>query len=201
VYTRLRYWLEARPFIQQKRKQRCELFASLCLKSGRDTILDVGCGSGTLVERHNTENPITALDLLPENGQFFRGQENVRFVAADAAAMPFPDGSFDVAFSNSVIEHLPVGRRSAYAREVRRVARRYFVQTPNKHFPVEPHLWIPFAQYLPQRVRQQLERRLLDGEQIHLLTAPELESLFPDAEIVRERFLGVTKSLIAVRHY
>src|SRR5207247_1510773 len=77
------------------------------------------------------------------------------FVRADATErLPFEDGAFDLAYSNSVIEHLPVERRAAFARELRRVARGWWVQTPAFSFPVEPHALLPFAHWLPARARR-----------------------------------------------
>jgi hypothetical protein len=83
------------------------------------------------------------------------------------------------------------------AREVSRVASRFWVQTPNKWFPVEPHYMCPFYQYLPVSLRRRFDGRR--GDTLELLDARELQRLFPDAEIERERFFGLTKSLIAVR--
>ncbi|MBA3542727.1 MAG: class I SAM-dependent methyltransferase [Deltaproteobacteria bacterium] len=133
----------------------------------------------------------------------------------DARAMPeLADQSFDVVFSNSVIEH--VGDRDdqrAMASEVRRVGKRYFIQTPNRHFPIEPHFLVPGFQFLPLEVRVQLVMRFSLGwyartpdraaahalaTSIELLTGPELAALFPGATIHRERFAGLTKSLIAI---
>jgi len=59
-------------------------------------------------------------------------------------------------------------------------------------------IWLPFAQYTPKFVQDWLAARFNVGEEINLLTAQELQDLFPDADIVRERFLRVTKSLIAI---
>lgn len=198
VVWKIRRWLARRKFIEQGRRRRYELFAALCLRSSADSIVDVGSGGGTLLERYNAKNPITALDLV-DYSERFNGEGNVRFVQGDATAMPFADGAFDVAFSNSVIEHLPLALREAYAREIRRVGKRYFVQTPNRYFPVEPHFWLPLVQFLPQRVQRWLEQHLLGGEEIHLLTVQEMERLFPDAEIQREKVFGLTKSLAAIR--
>src|SRR5258706_140697 len=71
-------------------------------------------------------------------------------VVGDGCHLPFGDRSFDIAFSNSVIEH--VGTLEAqimFANEFRRVARKYFLQTPNRHFPIEPHYLFPLFQFLP----------------------------------------------------
>jgi hypothetical protein len=127
----------------------------------------------------------------------------------------FADGEFDVVFSNSVIEH--VGRledQRRMAREVSRVGRFYYVQTPNRRFPIEPHLVFPLFQYLPVALRVALVRRFQLGwaprmpeperarryvESIRLLSGREVRSLFPDARVVPERFLGLVKSWIAFR--
>jgi hypothetical protein len=142
-----------------------------------------------------------------------------QWVAADGCALPFRDQSFDVVFSNSVIEHVgDVATQRRFAREVARVGRGYWVQTPNRWFPVEQHLLTPFLHWLPKPWQRWLARRgtvwalvtrptpdrrefyiehfLRD---IRLLTAPELLALFPDSRILRERFLGMAKSLIAMR--
>ena len=69
---------------------------------------------------------------------------------ADATErLPFEDGAFDLAYSNSVIEHLAPARREAFAREIRRVARGWWVQTPAYGFPIEPHSLLPGAHWLP----------------------------------------------------
>jgi len=127
----------------------------------------------------------------------------------------FQDYSFDIAHSNSVIEH--VGRwseKDLVAREIRRVARRYFVQTPAMWFPIEPHYRAPCVHWLPPQVRAHLLMRFRMGfyqraatfaeammttQDAELLSFPEMQALFPDAVVERERFLGMTKSLIAIR--
>jgi hypothetical protein len=130
--------------------------------------------------------------------------------------LPFRDASFDIVFSNSVIEH--VGNNESqhrFASEVMRVGRAFWVQTPNRRFPVEQHLLTPLIHWLPRSVQSAivprftvwslLMRPMQDRrefylrhylEDIRLLTAGELRALFPGARIIRERFLGWTKSLI-----
>jgi hypothetical protein len=51
---------------------------------------------------------------------------------------------------------------------------------------------------LPKPVRKAVTGD--DPERIRLLSAREMRRLFPDAELWRERVLGVTKSLVAIRN-
>lgn len=135
-------------------------------------------------------------------------------LVGDACEPPEDLPSADIVYSNSVIEH--VGghwRRQRFAAVVRR-APRYWVQTPNRYFPIEPHFMLPWAQHLPRALQRRLivrwplgnyaeekdgERALGSALDIELLSATEMGFYFPGAEIRRERFLGLTKSLIAVR--
>lgn len=137
------------------------------------------------------------------------------WVVADGRNLPFRDGAFDVTFSNSVVEHIPgLENRRAYAREAARVGLGYYVQTPYRWFPVEPHLMTPLIHFLPRTWQRLLlrnftvwgvlERPTPAGcadflRDIDLLTTPELRALFPDCEIWKERFLGFLKSITAVR--
>lgn len=140
-------------------------------------------------------------------------------VYGDGCNLPFADQSFDIAFSNSVIEHVgDAGAQRRFAAEIRRSARGYWVQTPNRYFPIEPHLLTPFVHLLPRawaapivrrftvwqwlfrptedRRRFYIEHFLAD---IRLLSARDMQRLFPDAVILREKFLFLTKSLVAYR--
>jgi len=114
-----------------------------------------------------------------------------------------------------VLEHLPdEASREAMAREIERVGLGYSVQTPNRWFPLEAHTLTPAFHFLPKRWQARLARNFTIWgrlqrpsraeargfvENIRLLSARDLQGLFPDAAIERERFLGLTKSLIAVR--
>ncbi len=205
VFGPLRSWAESSATVRRWREQRYRLFQDLCAVRPTDRIIDVGAGWGAALERFNTTNPIVAVDLKPDDSGWLSAP-NVTVVQGDATALPFADGEFDVAFSNSVIEHVPKDRWPAFASEIRRVSRGYFVQTPNRYFPIEPHYQVPLFQFLPERIRRALNRRFNLGwqpkgewEEINLLSSKDLRRLFPDAELRRERLLGFTKSLIAVR--
>lgn len=135
-------------------------------------------------------------------------------VAGDATNLSqFADDAFDVVFSNSVIEHLyTFEAQLRMADEVRRVGKRYFVQTPNRYFPMEPHFLVPGFQFFPVDLRVWLVSRFDVGwykrfsdpsaaraevESIRLLSRADLRRLFPEARIYEERFAGMVKSFVA----
>jgi len=125
----------------------------------------------------------------------------------------FDNASFDLVFSNSVIEHVGGLREQRHmAKECARVAKNYFVQTPNRFFPMEPHFLIPCFQFLPVRIRAWCHSRwdlgwwkaahsyheaLEEVESIRLMTEDELRHCFPDATIWREKWHCITKSFVA----
>lgn len=177
-------------------------------------ILDVG-GTVAFWETMDIESRdgmfVTLLNLEAEPSNHPRLQS----LAGDARDLSrFADGEFDVVFSNSVIEH--VGSESdqlRMAREVRRVGRNYFIQTPNRFFPIEPHFQFPLFQFLPESLQVWLlrnfklatYRRAHDRaealewiHEIQLLSQRQVQQMFPEAEIVREDFCGLTKSFMAI---
>jgi hypothetical protein len=143
------------------------------------------------------------------------GTTEIESVAGDATNLSqYDDGAFDVVFSNSVIEHVgDLAAQRRMADEVRRAGERYWVQTPCRWFPIEPHFLFPFFGALPLRARAWLVRRfdlgwrhkepdpeaaLRVAQSVRLLRQRELRDLFADGQIERERFLGVTKSWIVL---
>jgi hypothetical protein len=140
--------------------------------------------------------------------------EQFSYIAGDATDMrAIGTGEFDVVFSNSVIEHVgSLEQQRRMAEEVQRVGKRYFVQTPHRYFPLEPHFLLPYFQFWPLAVRVFLVRHFNVGwykkipdkhlatkevASIRLLTEREIMQLFPGSTIYKEKFLGLTKSLIA----
>ena len=134
-------------------------------------------------------------------------------LAGDARNLQqFEDNSFDIAFSNSVIEHVGGWEdQRMMADEMLRVGKRLYLQTPNRYFLVEPHFLFPMFQFFPIGWRIFLVRnfnlgwykRLPDRQQaekkcrsIRLLTKTELKKLFPSASIHTERFFGLAKSFV-----
>jgi SAM-dependent methyltransferase len=183
----------ASPAAARARARRHERFFPLTAVAPGMRVLDVGCGELGLRALEPALD-ITGVDLAP------RPDYPGPFVQADATErLPFADGEFDLAYSSSVIEHVPPERRAAFAAEVRRVARGWFVQTPARSFPVEPHALLPFAHWLPAGLRRRYWRLGAMGhwEDIRLLGRAELEALFGPA--APERVGPLTKSWVCVR--
>jgi SAM-dependent methyltransferase len=205
VFSFTRRWARESDTVRRWREGRYRRFLELCGVQPGDRILDVGAGAGAALERFNTTNEIVAVDIAPLPSAWLESP-NVTVTVADGTKLPFEDRSFPVAFSSSVIEHVPKRQQAAFASEIARVAERYFVQTPNRWFPIEPHYQVPFIHFLPRRLQRAINRRFTLGwqqkgawEEITLLSARDLRRLFPDGEVHRERLFGFTKSLMVVR--
>jgi len=204
---------DQRSLAVQFRRRRFAFFQSLLSHLERPVrILDVG-GTETywkMMELNAGDQVfITLLNLTQIDVSF----PNVTSIAGDARAIMAEDASFDVVFSNSVIEHVGTYQdQLQMSKEVRRVGKRYFVQTPNKYFPLEPHFLFPLFQFLPINIRVLLLQNFRLGwfsktpdkvkareivETIRLLDKREFLSLFPNAQIYEEKIFGMTKSFVA----
>lgn len=200
------------------RRRRMDRFYSMFRPAAQTRVLDIGGAPNTWIaeSRYDSKFPITLVNLMfPDPAVLTDGRFEA--VESDATNLPFSDASFDIAFSNSVIEHMTNWeRQQAFAAEARRVAKRLWIQTPARSFPLEPHVLAPFFQYLPRSLQTRLARHFtLWGlltkpnaarvdemlSDIRLLTHREMEQLFPDCLILQERVLGLTKSYVAVRGF
>src|SRR3984957_2801010 len=182
----------ASPLAACGRKRRHERFFAVTRLPVGARILDVGCGALGL-RALEPQLDVTGVDLIE------RPDYPGPFVRADAAAgLPFADGEFDLVYCSSVIEHVPPARRTAFAAEIRRVGRGWFVQTPAYSFPIEPHSLLPGAHWLPVRHRRRYWRLGATGgwEDIALLRRGEVERLFGPARA--ERIGPFVKSWVCV---
>lgn len=198
------------PFFRRKRMRR---FVRTFKPSTDTHILDIGGGvlNWDLI---GCNAHITILNLsVPTDTTFFK--PNFTFVKGDGTSLDYPDNSFDIAYSNSVIEHLCSWENQIrFANEMRRVSKNVWVQTPAKSFFIEPHLITPFIHFLPKLWHRHLLRnftvwglitrpsqsqvdRFID--EVRLLTFQEMQTLFPDCIIFEEKFLFFTKAYIAIR--
>jgi SAM-dependent methyltransferase len=182
----------AAPLAARARTRRHErLFHLTGLREGA-SVLDVGCGSIGLRALEPSLD-ITGVDVIA------RPEYPGPFVQADASQrLPFAERQFDLVYCSSVIEHVPPARRAAFAAEVRRVGRGWFVQSPAYSFPIEPHALLPFAHWLPVALRRRYWRLGAAGtwEEVALLRRSEMEGLFGPARA--ERFGPLVKSWVCV---
>jgi SAM-dependent methyltransferase len=188
----------------RSRKRKLRLFLDELRPTPETTVLDVGAddlgfgecaGCGTLnffEELYPWPERVTALGVT-EGTSFRRRYPRIRYVQGDACELPFEDGTFDVVFSNAVIEH--VGgheRQRTFVLEALRVARRAFITTPNRAFPIEVHTRLPLVHWLPEGTAARIYGALhADAAQdVHLLSKRAFRSLFPGR--VRIVNLGLT---------
>jgi hypothetical protein len=171
-------------------------------------ILDVG-GKARFWEELDIPVDITILNLPGELGARAPSVRGITYVEADGCHMPqYKDAEFDIAFSNSVIEHVgDEDRQRAFASEIRRVGKAYWVQTPAIWFPLEPHARMPFWWFYPEALRRALLGRwrerlpewtdMVEGTRV--LSQRQLRDYFPDGVLWVERLLGVPKSYCCYR--
>ena len=174
-------------------------------------VLDVG---GTELYWRQMGGPEQlGIELVLLNPKPASPRNGVEAVTGDGREIGFDEDEFEVVFSNSVIEHLAAWPdQQQMASEIQRVGKRFFVQTPSRYFPIEPHFLVPGFQFLPLSTRIALVRRFALGyhdalpdpdearravTEIRLLDAREMRLLFRGAPLYRERVLGMTKSLVA----
>ena len=193
----------------ESREHKYAQFIAQCRPTPGDTILDIGVNtteyspSDNYLEKHYPHKQnITAVGL--EDGSTFTTRyPEITYLQTDGRTLPFTDNQFDIAYSNAVIEH--VGGREeqiAFLREAFRVAKKGFLTTPNRHFPIELHTRVPLLHLLLSQSLFDAFLRLIGkswatGDYMHLLSERDLRSLLSTAgiheyELTRNRFLGLT---------
>lgn len=210
------------------RSKRMLLFEEILDPQPQDVLLDVGGHPSTWISRPQTLQRIDCLNLhriqwpTETTSEYIQrpreaaSEYRIATVAGDGCALNYGDGSYDILFSNSVIEH--VGdweRQHAFASEVRRVGKKIWVQAPAFECPIEPHFLAPFVHWLPVPIRRVVTRWLTpwgwfshpDQETVdkkidetRLLTKQQMQDLFPDCKILTEKLFWIfPKSYIAYR--
>ena len=204
---------------RMSRQRKMELFFSVMKPSQKSLVLDVG---GETYPEHTST--LQFVDLYPQKKnlsvvnmshdrikQIKETYPEVNAVVGDACALPWTDKYFDVVFSNAVIEHVgDLRRQRKMASEVMRVGRKWFVTTPNRLFPYEFHLRLPFVTWLPGRLYVKIGRivsynhvkqkymRNMRPDGIRLMTARELAICFPGSKIARQRITFIAETLIVI---
>jgi len=195
---------------RKSRTKKFDLLNQMFRARPEDRVLDVGV-SGEVFLQYSLE------DVYPFPGRIVAGGYEAREILAarrqypqpqyaqfDGCALPFPDQSFDLAFSNAVIEHiLGPGRQEKFAQEMMRVGKSWFVTTPNFWYPFETHHHLPFFQFLPLPAQMQYNRLLGTHipkgtvQELGLLSARQMQRLFPTGQIAKVRVTFWPETLVA----
>ena len=217
-------------FSSRARKKRAEMFRDAFVLDENTKILDLGSESGSniaaVIRGTGVRNENVYIADIQEDAVRKGGREFgfVPVVIDESEQLDFEDRFFDIVYCSSVIEHVTVpkdqvwteysGRRfrvqslerqAEFAREIKRLGKQYFVQTPYKHYLIESHSWLPFVAWLPRRLlvpilkfsnRFWVKATIPDW---YLLNKKEMRGFFDDAEIKGEKTFGLTKSLIAIK--
>src|SRR5262245_46543685 len=99
--------------------------------TGNERLLDIGCGSGTLLAEVKRRFPGVAATGIDADPAILRLAERrltqlgyrADLLVTRAEALPFPDTSFEVAVSTLVFHHLPTQAKHGALREIYRVLR------------------------------------------------------------------------------
>jgi Methyltransferase domain len=196
-------------FMNKRRSIRMRQFCERMHPFPGMRILDLG-GSASIWQHVEVPLNLTILNLdadqLIQQG---KSQHETTFLQGDACDVrQYQDGQFDLVFSNSVIEHVgPEPKQAAFAREVRRLGRDYWVQTPSRWFPIEAHCSMPFWWFYPDAVRRWFIKRwrprlpsyteMVEGTRV--LRLGDLRRLFPDGELYVEFAYSLPKSYTVYR--
>ena len=205
-------------YSNRMRINRQQLFLSLVDKINKSNItcLDVG-GTAIYWEMVGYDKKNMCITLLNQKKVEVNNKKFVSKIG-DARSMPeFATDSFDVVFSNSVIEHVgDYNDQIKMAKEIERVGKSYFIQTPNLYFPIEPHYLFPGFQFLPFKAKAFLIRRFNLGwykktknkkrsheiaNEIKLLSRKKLLNLFPQGKLYEEKIFGLTKSFVIYKGF
>lgn len=207
-------WKGTRGLSVGSRHKKFQTFLREMKPTAKTTILDVGvsgAASGERAENFLEEwyahpEMITAVGI-DDLRAFKKRYPMVNAMQGDARHLPFADKTFDVVFSNAVIEHVgSTKEQKQFVDELLRVGRSVFLTTPARGFPIESHTMIPCAHWLPTPLRNVIyvffgrENEASDGY-LHLLSARALRQLFPPkmpVTIRRQRLFGWTSVLIAI---
>lgn len=189
------------------RARRRRWFLSLFPATQVSSIIDIG---GLVAEWDEDTRDVTVLNLMHQSSS------HCRVLVGDGRRTDFADRSFDLAYSNSVIEHVGGwADQVALAAELRRIGNAVYCQTPNRWFPFDVHYLAFFLHWYPNFLRNYFLVRFFTGwgwlvrpnrqqvqeyaKIVNLLSSSQMKQLFPDCDIKKEKFLGLNKSLIAVR--
>ena len=180
-----------KPVYKSLRTRKLKLLLQLLGTGEQGSLLDVGGGQGLLEEclpLYRAFRKVVLVNLAVPRVNC-EGHDGIRGVIGDGCSLPFRDRAFDWVFSNAVIEHVGDWKKQRqFADEIRRVASKgYFVATPNKWFPIDPHTLLPLYQFIPRGLQRKVVGYspgfMREYEEINLLSRGQVQSLFPESVV------------------
>ena len=201
------------------RTRKLELFNKLMNPTKEMKILDIGAEINPtneniiqFIDDYPWNNNVSAINLSPEHISLIKQYyPEVDARVGDACALPWEDKHFDIVYSNAVIEHLgSFEKQKKMAAEIMRVGKSWFITTPNRWYPFEFHMRLPFVTWLPRNgyIRfgqvisyNHVERKYMTGirrDGLRLITAKELKHCFPSSRIIKQRVTFMAETLISV---
>jgi glycosyltransferase involved in cell wall biosynthesis/SAM-dependent methyltransferase len=188
-----------------------------CLTKTGDRCLEVGCGSGTYAielafrnrESIGLDESRAAVSIARKKAHNLYGQ-TLPLVQGDLFRLPFPDGTFDLIFSDGVVEHLDIGLAlAAMAQKLRpggwlvtkvpsgnlayRIAYRALSSSENRPFEawLRPDEWVKLAQSAGLRnVRLERCGSALRGMYKRLASTGRIARLLPNICRIHYLFYG-----------
>lgn len=192
-----------------------EAFMTEFMPDRRETILDIGVTSDKSYTSSNYfeafypyKDRITAAGLDEGAITLQSAYPGLKFVCANALALPFDDGSFDLIHSSAVLEHVgSIKNQGKMISECLRVCRRgVYLTTPNRWFPIEVHTGIPLVHWLPKTWGRSVFRSVgyeffAREENLNLMTAADLCEILSEYSnykyhIAHMRLLGWSSNLV-----
>ncbi|BAY82514.1 type 11 methyltransferase [Calothrix parasitica NIES-267] len=203
TYAKVSEWAKHNSFGKTWRLERMKQFLALVKPPVGAKIIDLG-GHLPMWQWFDHDFEVTLVNLpgsYKSTGKF--GQYT--FMEGDATNLSenFADKSFDVVFSNSVIEHVgDESKQVDFASEVIRLAKGYWVQTPSNYWPIEPHTGVIGYWLLPKFVQENLQKSWEKElpvwtemvKSTTVLSKKRMRELFPDSKLYVERKFLLEKS-------
>lgn len=201
------------------RNRKLGLFNEIMRPTKEMKVLDVGAEVNPnsdkelqFIDIYRWKGNLSAVNISTEHISIIKkSYPEIKAVVCDACELPWPDKSFDVVYSNAVIEHVgSFERQKTMAAEIMRVGKRWFVTTPNRWFPFEFHMRLPLVTWLPGksylRIGNIISYNHIRGKymfgakrnDLRLLSAGELEKCFPGSKIIKQRVTFMAETLIVV---